>query len=404
MVGCASPGEASLPVLLWIHGGSQAVSFGNSATGLCEPTRLVKRSVETSQPIIVVTINYRLNIFAFGDLESDRNLALKDQQRAIEFVRAHIAGFGGDPNRITIAGESAGAVFCHALLVMGSPVDSCILQSGTLGLSPPQPRPVAENLINRLSDDLQAHGENDLRSAAVPVLLAAQDRLGMHSFYLQDDESLQGWKNAPFCERLLIGDTEFEAVLWRNGIESCAPAIICDAFAILGPESQRVKGLYGIVPDRPVSCKLGALDFLNDVRFSLPIERALLLQRGHKEDSKVFRYVLDQPNPWQASSRAHHGVDLVYLFGGYDMSHSKPAQEVSRVMQDKWIEFISGRDPWSPGSAFAFGPFGVCAPLDAEQLAVRRRNDHLVALAGMGDAVLEQAVGQLGRGRSSLFN
>lgn len=165
-----------------------------------------------------------------------------------------------------------------------------------------------------------------------------------------------------------------------------------------------MKGLYGIVPDRPVSCKLGALDFLNDVRFSLPIERALLLQGGQEEGSKVFRYVLDQPNPWQASSRAHHGVDLVYLFGGYDMSHSKPAQEVSRVMQDKWIEFISGRDPWSPGSAFAFGPFGVCAPLDAEQLAVRRRNDHLVALAGMDDAVLEQAVGQLGRGRSSLFN
>lgn len=113
-------------------------------------------------------------------------------------------------NRITIAGESAGAVFCHALLVMGSPVDSCILQSGTLGLSPPQPRSVAESLINRLSDDLQAHGEKDLRSVPVPVLLAAQDRLGMHSFYLQEDESLQGWKNAPFCERLLIGDTEFE--------------------------------------------------------------------------------------------------------------------------------------------------------------------------------------------------
>ena len=65
--------------------------------GYLDPTGLVEQSVQTQQPIIVVTINYRLNIFAFGDLESEKNLALKDQQRAIEFIRAHIAGFGGVP-------------------------------------------------------------------------------------------------------------------------------------------------------------------------------------------------------------------------------------------------------------------------------------------------------------------
>ena len=50
-----------------------------------------------AEPIIAVTINYRLNMFAFGDCASERNLALRDQQRALEFVKTHISGFGGDP-------------------------------------------------------------------------------------------------------------------------------------------------------------------------------------------------------------------------------------------------------------------------------------------------------------------
>lgn len=50
-----------------------------------------------AEPIIAVTINYRLNMFAFGDCTSERNLALRDQQQALEFVKTHISAFGGDP-------------------------------------------------------------------------------------------------------------------------------------------------------------------------------------------------------------------------------------------------------------------------------------------------------------------
>lgn len=49
------------------------------------------------QPLIVVTLNYRLNMFAFGDGHGKENLALSDQRAALQFVRQHIAGFGGDP-------------------------------------------------------------------------------------------------------------------------------------------------------------------------------------------------------------------------------------------------------------------------------------------------------------------
>lgn len=58
--------------------------------------RLVADSVRLGKPIIVVAINYRLNMFAFGNGKGERNLALQDQQCAIEWIRKHIEDFGGD--------------------------------------------------------------------------------------------------------------------------------------------------------------------------------------------------------------------------------------------------------------------------------------------------------------------
>jgi hypothetical protein len=62
---------------------------------LPDTTTLVRRSIEMGKPMIIVTFNYRLNIFGFGD-GGEKNLALKDQRLAIEWVAKHIAGFGGD--------------------------------------------------------------------------------------------------------------------------------------------------------------------------------------------------------------------------------------------------------------------------------------------------------------------
>jgi carboxylesterase type B len=60
-----------------------------------DPRRIVADSVKAGKPIIVVALNYRLNIFGFGD-GSETNLALKDQKLGVEWMREHIEGFGGD--------------------------------------------------------------------------------------------------------------------------------------------------------------------------------------------------------------------------------------------------------------------------------------------------------------------
>ena len=61
-----------------------------------DPAKIVADSIEAEQPIIVVSVNYRLNIFSFGD-GKERNLALKDQRLGIDWVRKNIAAFGGNP-------------------------------------------------------------------------------------------------------------------------------------------------------------------------------------------------------------------------------------------------------------------------------------------------------------------
>ena len=86
------------PVYVWIHGGGQAVSFPPAQHRLGDPGPLVAQSVEMNKPIILVTFNYRLNIFGFADPEGvNVNLGMQDQVTALHWVQDYIHLFGGDP-------------------------------------------------------------------------------------------------------------------------------------------------------------------------------------------------------------------------------------------------------------------------------------------------------------------
>lgn len=73
------------------------MTFMPASSPCADVVPLVAKSLEQQKPVITVFINYRLNIFAFGDGKSGKNLALKDQRLAIEWVSKHIEHFGGDP-------------------------------------------------------------------------------------------------------------------------------------------------------------------------------------------------------------------------------------------------------------------------------------------------------------------
>ena len=117
-----------MPVMFWIHGGGFT-----SGSGKMNPELLLDSGV------LVVSVNYRLGPFGFFALEGNPelagNLGLKDQQEAIMWVHKNIKYFGGDPHKVTLFGESAGAVSVHAHVLsprIKNLFQGAILQSGTL--------------------------------------------------------------------------------------------------------------------------------------------------------------------------------------------------------------------------------------------------------------------------------
>jgi para-nitrobenzyl esterase len=136
-----SPAEGGegLPVMFWIHGGTFLTGSGRQPL-------FDGSSFATRGGVVVVTINYRLGPFGFlhlsplgGGLAS--NQGLLDQIAALEWVRANIAAFGGDPNRVTVFGESAGSMSIAALLAMPAAKGlfaGAIMQSGAAQALPSQ--------------------------------------------------------------------------------------------------------------------------------------------------------------------------------------------------------------------------------------------------------------------------
>ncbi|KAJ5083398.1 Carboxylesterase type B [Penicillium angulare] len=413
--------SGSLPVLVWIHGGSQVVTFCSAASQVCgrmneiltirtnanrekklDPKKLVADSIQAGKPFIFVSMNYRLNIFGFGN-GKEKNLALDDQRIAIDWIRRNIGLFGGDPANITLSGESAGAVYTHAHLITGPPVKRGILASGSLYLSSPLPVERGDAMINTLESKVQELAQSSLKSCSALVLIQALKECNVNTMWIQADADLEDWESRPEqVDELMIGDTEYESAIWRNGIELLDGETIAAAFKQNGQWGERLRKLYQVVADRPTAAKLGALDIVNDARFTLPVE--IISQKLRTACKPVYNYVVDQANPWQSSSRAHHAVDLLFLFDGLDLEFNPAANRVGQEMRQRWIAFISGQPPWAGDRRFGYGPLGECMEISEEQFSTRRRSKHCDLLRDAGIEVYMPILAALTAGRISLLN
>ncbi len=166
------------PVLVWVHGG--AYTSGSGA--LYDGTDLAGTG-----DIVVVTINYRLGVFGFVDLAAvtdadvPANLGLRDQIAALEWVRDNIGAFGGDPDRVTVAGESAGSVSVSMLLSAPSTrglFRAAIMQSGSYSLA--HGDAVRGTVARCYADDLGLGPRDGDRLWELPAerLVQAQQRVG----------------------------------------------------------------------------------------------------------------------------------------------------------------------------------------------------------------------------------
>lgn len=153
--------NASLPVIVFIYGG--AFSTGGQDVPVQIPTDWVQRTKDH----IVVTFNYRLNIFGFPNARgiplTEQNVGLLDQRLAVEWVRDNIAAFGGDPSRITLWGQSAGSVsvgFYQYAYPQNPIVDAFIMDSGTELTPLTHSLDVAHASFTRVAGEVGCGGED----------------------------------------------------------------------------------------------------------------------------------------------------------------------------------------------------------------------------------------------------
>ncbi|MEU4547562.1 carboxylesterase/lipase family protein [Nonomuraea dietziae] len=217
-----APGGSGLPVLVWLHGGGFLT--GSGAQAWYDGALLAERG-----RMVVVTVNYRLGALGYLYLTPEfapANLGLLDQIAALDWVKDNISAFGGDPDRITLAGQSAGAL--SALALSGHPAGrelfrQVILQSTPTGVQPYSIGDAAE--IGQIFLDVLGLRSSDaerLRTLPLADLLAAQEQVARRTaqpmgvtppFHLvaADDVPADLTTGAPEEMPMLIGTTRDEA-------------------------------------------------------------------------------------------------------------------------------------------------------------------------------------------------
>jgi len=362
---------AGRPVLVWIHGGSFV--WGSGQFPWYDGTSFAARG-----GIVVVTVNYRLGAFGFLHLadmagpgfEDAGNVGLLDQVAALRWVRENIAAFGGDPDRVTLAGESAGAISAGALLAMPAAqglVRRAILQSGTPCERLVQSAQTATRHARAVARVLGVEPHRWRRLLEVPAaeLLAAS----------LDPAAAGAWspvESTPARPRpfeaaiaagsaagidLVIGTNRDEFWLW--GATNAAWRALDDEAMVRTYEAQR-----GPVDPRLVEHYLAGtsgparfdalMRLVTDDLFTAPARRAASRQARH---ARVWMYRFDWPShAFGGVLRACHALEIPFAFGTVDGPHghaltgeSTEIAPLAARMHGAWTAFIRDGVPAADG-------------------------------------------------------
>lgn len=371
------------PVLVWIHGGAFVIGSGSSP--LYSGRRLAVRG-----DVVVVTLNYRLGALGFLNLrgltphgaDAPSNLGLRDQVAALEWVRSHIASFGGDPDNVTLFGESAGAMSVGTLLGAARAqglFHRAILESGAAHnvMSRERASLVAEHFLREVGVDALDSG--GLEKLSLSSVLRAQARVG-----LALGSRLGGMSWQPSLDDDLLPTPPLRAI--ESGLSKSLPLLIGtnrDEWRLfmwgdpkgrrLDPDGlrrrvERSLSLDGEVTDGDVDLAIGIyrhprldrgrptptdswVDFQTDRIFRYPATRLAEIQSAHAPETYAYLFNWRPP---LLSNRvgAAHGVEIPFVFGTLRRRELRPligwsrtALRLSDRMQQAWASFARSGSP-----------------------------------------------------------
>ncbi|KAF1953349.1 alpha/beta-hydrolase [Byssothecium circinans] len=376
--------RALLPVLVWVHGG--AFVFGD---GGCEfdGQYLVRRSIDLGEPILVVGFNYRLGLLGFLGCKELRaearsrgepgfnNLGLHDQRLALQWIQHHIHHFGGDGTRITVAGESAGAISIIAHLRGTIP----LFQNAFL-MSPavlqPEPEHEVQNIYNQmvqklgLSDVPTGQQLSALRSLSPQALhdLLAQDvaTLCADAAFFTDytDEKWEDMAALPsWTHRIVVGQTSDETILFsQRWTAMSASALLAEWRALYADNplyAQEVFSAYNVSEASTQEEVVKAcVRYTTDAAFGKAVAGIAfthLLTPPLPGDPKVYLYTFGQPdiiipnpNPIFRVG-AYHSQDNSFLFF-FPQVAGPDAPAAFRATAEAFsaaaLNVVNGKEPW----------------------------------------------------------
>jgi para-nitrobenzyl esterase len=369
------------PVMVWIHGGGFTTGSGS------EP--LYDGSALASRDVVLVTINYRLGPLGFlcvpGFAQSDEeytNFGILDQIAALKWVQKEIAAFGGDPNNVTIFGESAGAMSVGTLL--GAPAaqglfHKAILQSGAAH------QVLTEEAAKRNADAFaEALGMNEpdasaLRALSVEEILEAQGKLDVENARMTRRGAGLGLRYQPVLDGKLLPKPPLEQV--RGGLAKDVPLLVGTTaeeyklFGIMMPFLRDIslddaaKRLSSLLPDRDIERARSVLQTyqkgraasgeatdpyelfcaaITDWLFRVPADRLLEAQSKRQN---VFSYRLDWRSPvGEGMLGACHAIDLPFVFGTQKLcrrwvGRGDNVDALAAKIEDAWVAFARNGDP-----------------------------------------------------------
>lgn len=395
---CENPGRES-PVLVFIHGGAfvgGSHSIQLSGREVFDGTGIVRHSQQLGKDIIVVGINYRvgpLGFLASKELsdyntkhgEAVGNYGLHDQRRALEWLSLFIAGFGGDPDRITIQGTSAGSASCHyQTFFPNRKFQRAILASGTaLGIG----ALTLERHQERFDEILQILMPGSTPSEGFEKLLSCDTKSLTHNIpwllcHPLIENSLihasikQGITNDETAPDIMVGATAFEddlADFILRDYKTMQPKSDGEALKQIGvnvssnwvvrsPETFPYQNLgvlkaYGLehtvkIPSKDIKA-WG--HFLGNLIFDVPSLYLALDRQKKGRTGRIWLFRYGMVNTYVGNhsyGKAHHGVNDLFLFNVAPEMIPKADQESwnAGVLQTQrsWIEFVNGEDPWAP--------------------------------------------------------
>ncbi|GAC66846.1 carboxylesterase family protein [Gordonia soli] len=329
-----------LPVMVWIHGGSYIIGAADAPCH--DPGPLV-----AEQRVVVVSVTYRLGLFGFlGDgVNRPANLGLLDMIEALRWVRTNIAGFGGDPDTVTVFGESAGGDAIAQLMAAEATsglFHRAILQSAPLGITRRRERMHADmfaashevsasaSVDEVLSVQESMMGPGALLRHGLPALMSFGPQYGHHPLP-SEDEVDAAWAARASEVEILIGWNSRETGFFTHAI-----------------------GGVSSLPRLPIVGNLVHETLVHQLTKAVYTKAADRFARRHrKAGGEAAQYVIEWGVPGNPL-RAVHTVDIPLLFGTPETWAGAPilaghdaerATTDGRELRRIWADFA--RDGWT---------------------------------------------------------